>query len=83
MNPFKCPLSGQVMTDPVLLKNDGISYERTFLEAHLRENPAFGGGYEDPFIPNTNLRSLIVNLRVIAPHVLTDTDLPPLGPNAR
>lgn len=70
MNPFQCSLSGLIMIDPVLLKENGISYERSVLERQLRVNPAFGGNHEVPFVPNTTLRRVIERLWVQDPEEL-------------
>ena len=34
----RCPLTGQVMTDPVILVGTGYSFERSAIEAHLRDS---------------------------------------------
>lgn len=57
-NPFLCPLSGVVMTDPVT-NETGWSYQRAALEEYLRDHP------ECPyrvFYPNINLRKNIEKL---------------------
>ena len=60
-----CPLTGQVMRDPVILAVSGFSYERSAIEAHLRDigtNPFTGARLEDDqrrLLPNPGLRETI------------------------
>jgi len=80
MNPYMCPLSRAVMRDPVILLNNGESYEREFLMRRLEADPAFGGEFNPPFWPNANLRSLIERLQQHDPLGLLTADMPPFGP---
>jgi U-box domain len=70
---WRCPLSGQVMQDPVLYGSEGHSFEREALECWVAANPGV-----DPFtgqplppegnrvLPNYALRSIIQQLRLVS-----------------
>jgi hypothetical protein len=79
-NPFVCGLSGEVMTDPVILKATGVSYQREALQRRLEEDPAFGEGHVPPFLNNTALRNVIARLRIDLPGLLTADYEKPVGP---
>ncbi|GMF29466.1 unnamed protein product [Phytophthora lilii] len=60
---FTCPISMEIMTDPVTTPN-GVSYERRCLEEHLRHNGAIDPLTRkkltlDMLRPNTSLRAAI------------------------
>jgi len=65
-NPaFKCPLSGVHLTNPVILKGTGLSYDRTAIENHLEDSltdPETGRSLNDnerELLPNPAVRDLI------------------------
>jgi endonuclease-3 len=57
-----CPLCRELMTDPVILRRSGISYQRDALVSHLAAYPESAGGFTPAFIRNTALRTLIRQL---------------------
>ncbi len=64
-----CPLSGVMMTNPVLLAWNGVSYERDAIQNHFN-NHATGPGstvvlneQERMLFPNPNLKALIDDIR--------------------
>jgi hypothetical protein len=36
INTLRCPISGIIMGDPVILSSSGVSYERSVLESWMR-----------------------------------------------
>jgi hypothetical protein len=60
---MRCPLSGEIMQDPVILACNGLSYERAVLEEWIREvgtNPESGGPLDDARVmENPCFKSLI------------------------
>lgn len=62
MDGFLCPLCRELMTDPVILRRSGISYQRDALVSHLAAYPESAGGYTPAFIRNTALHTLIRQL---------------------
>ena len=60
-----CPLTGKVFDDPVIA-TDGLTYDRTAIDQHIRENrysPATGEVLDDIFTPNDHVKRLINTLR--------------------
>lgn len=61
-NCLTCPLSGELMDDPYILCETGVSYQFQHIEAHVRmhgTNPATGRPLEDTrIVPNTQLKTL-------------------------
>ena len=59
---FKCPISKSIMEDPVIAA-DGFTYDRNFMETHLRNSnrsPLNNENLLFPYlIPNWNIRKLI------------------------
>ena len=59
---FKCPISKSIMKDPVIAA-DGFTYDRSFMETHLRNSnrsPLNNENLLFPYlIPNWNIRKLI------------------------
>jgi U-box domain len=67
---WRCPLSGEVMRDPVLWGGEGHSFEREALEQWLAANPGVHPLGEQPLpleadsmLPNHALRNLIQHLQ--------------------
>ena len=60
---MRCPLSGEIMQDPVILACNGVSYERAVLEEWIREvgtNPESGEPLDDVRVmENPCFKSLI------------------------
>lgn len=60
---LRCPISGEIMEDPVILACSGVSYERRELEAWIEENgtdPESGEPLADlRVLENPCLKSLI------------------------
>ena len=60
---LRCPLSGEIMQDPVILACNGVSYERVVLEEWIRENgtnPESGEPLDDArVLENPCFKSLI------------------------
>ena len=75
--PITCPLSGEIMRDPVILCANGLSYERTEIERWIEENgtnPETGEPLTDRrIVPNPALNHLIVHMR-------RDENVAPGGP---
>eukprot|EP00291_Cryptomonas_curvata_P016506 CAMPEP_0172153532 /NCGR_PEP_ID=MMETSP1050-20130122/1502_1 /TAXON_ID=233186 /ORGANISM="Cryptomonas curvata, Strain CCAP979/52" /LENGTH=165 /DNA_ID=CAMNT_0012822089 /DNA_START=48 /DNA_END=545 /DNA_ORIENTATION=+ len=65
IDSFRCPLSAEIMSDPVILCNSGISYERIHIDKWLSTNstdPLTGRPLRDRrLIPNPCLRALIAS----------------------
>jgi len=56
---FVCPLSNQTMTDPVIMEENGVSYERSAL-VNGGVNPETGQPLlHTDYVPNTTMRALI------------------------
>ena len=67
----KCPLTGMVMEDPVILASSGWSYERSAIVEWLekygtepRTGAVLGGGSERRVIENVQLREFIQELKI-------------------
>ena len=61
---FLCPISGQIMNDPVTVSN-GITYDRSSITEHLKTShicPKTGDTITDVLIPNKALKVLIQRL---------------------
>ncbi len=64
-NAFRCPLSNAPLSDPVLLKGTGLSYNRVAIENHLRASPTDPetgrplSVDERQLLPNPAMRDLI------------------------
>jgi hypothetical protein len=60
---LRCPISGEIMKDPVILACSGLSYERAVIEEWIRVNgtdPESGEPLRDTrLIQNPCLRALI------------------------
>ena len=62
---IRCPISGRIMNDPVIVAGTGVSYERDVISLHLNvhgSDPATGTPLNDSgrrLIQNTGLRGLI------------------------
>ena len=60
---LRCPISGQIMVDPVILASSGVSYERSLLETWIEErgtDPETGEPLADRrVLENPCLKSLI------------------------
>jgi hypothetical protein len=63
INTLRCPISGVIMSDPVILACSGLSYERAVLENWIRvhgTDPASGEKLQDArVVGNPCFRSLI------------------------
>ena len=63
IDALRCPISGIIMNDPVILCSSGVSYERSVIEnwMHLNGTDPFSGEQlqDARVIQNTCLRSLI------------------------
>lgn len=63
ISALSCPLSGEIMVDPVILASSGVSYERVAIEVWILEHatdPASGQRLLDTrLIKNPCLKALI------------------------
>lgn len=63
INALSCPLSGEIMNDPVILVSSGVSYERSAIQDWIRQyatDPASDEPLTDVrLIENPCLKSLI------------------------
>ena len=63
INTLRCPISGVIMSDPVILACSGLSYERAVLENWIRvhgTDPASGEKFKDARVmENPCFRALI------------------------
>ncbi len=74
-NPvYRCPLSGFILVDPVILAVSGLSYDRAAITAHLEAhgtNPVSGDALsarDQRLLPNPALRSVILGMvRLVDP----------------
>jgi hypothetical protein len=70
VDTFRCPLTGDIMVDPVIVSGSGVSYERTAITAFLRtsnRDPVTGDNL------NADGRRLISNIGFI--DIIRDTML--------
>ncbi len=76
---IRCLITGSVMRDPKLLVANGVSYERSAITAHLRDNgtnPETGellDSSQRRLLPNPALKQLIDNIWMSVEQMLDGT----------
>jgi len=70
LDAFRCPLTGEIMTDPVVHPSNGISFQNGFkLQEKIHNNPKFKLKQGQNLLPNPKLRTLIQGFMNANPNI--------------